>query len=151
MVIWMQEGGGLDQRIPKIYNTWGLCWIVSEIQFWGFSRAQILQLRTQWELRLHLHFDIHLFSELVNYRSQQNKLHKILRPSWTTLLLGCWCWTESQGIPSWLVEARSGRACLSLSISQNDRGKLCSTILLLYLALKRANAKQCLSKTKTVF
>merc|ERR1712002_790905 len=35
MVIWMEEGGGLDPRIPKIYNTCGLCWIVSEIQFWS--------------------------------------------------------------------------------------------------------------------
>ncbi len=33
----MQEGEGLDPRIPKIYNTWGLCWIVSEIQFWRFG------------------------------------------------------------------------------------------------------------------
>merc|ERR1712002_105417 len=37
MVIWMQEGGGLDPRIPKIYNTLGLCWIVSEIQFLRFG------------------------------------------------------------------------------------------------------------------
>ena len=33
----MKEGGGLDPRIPKIYNTWGLCWIVPEIQFWRFG------------------------------------------------------------------------------------------------------------------
>ena len=31
----MQEGGGLDQRIPKIYNVWGLWWIVPEIWFGG--------------------------------------------------------------------------------------------------------------------
>ena len=33
----MQEGGGLDPRIPKIYNTWGLWWIVPDIWFWGFG------------------------------------------------------------------------------------------------------------------
>ena len=33
----MWEGGGLDPRIPKIYNTWGLWWIVPEIWFWGFG------------------------------------------------------------------------------------------------------------------
>ena len=27
MVIRMQEGGGLDPRIPKIYNTWVLQWL----------------------------------------------------------------------------------------------------------------------------
>ena len=33
----MLKGGGLDPRIPKIYNTWGLWWIVPEIWFWGFG------------------------------------------------------------------------------------------------------------------
>ena len=33
----MQEGGGLDPRIPKIYNTWSMWWIVSEILYWGFG------------------------------------------------------------------------------------------------------------------
>ena len=33
----MQEVGGLDPRIPKICNTWGLGWIVPEIWFWGFG------------------------------------------------------------------------------------------------------------------
>ena len=37
MTLTHQEGGGLDPRIPKIYNTWGLWWIVSEIQFWRFG------------------------------------------------------------------------------------------------------------------
>ena len=27
----------MDLRIPKIYNTWGLLWIVSEIWIWGFG------------------------------------------------------------------------------------------------------------------
>ena len=36
-LIRMLEGVGLDTRIPKIYNTWGLWWIVSEIQFWGLG------------------------------------------------------------------------------------------------------------------
>ena len=36
-VIGMQEGGGLDPRIPKIYNTLGLWWIVLEIWFWGLE------------------------------------------------------------------------------------------------------------------
>ena len=36
-VIGMQDGGGLDPRIPKIYNTLGLWWIVLEIWFWGLE------------------------------------------------------------------------------------------------------------------
>ncbi len=31
----MQEGGGLDPRIPKLYNTWGLWLIVYQI--YGFE------------------------------------------------------------------------------------------------------------------
>ena len=31
----MQDGGGLDPRIPKIYNTCGLWLIVSDIGFLG--------------------------------------------------------------------------------------------------------------------
>ena len=37
----MQEGGGLDPRIPKIYNTWGLWWIVSEIWPPPWSRVGV--------------------------------------------------------------------------------------------------------------
>ena len=33
----MHEGGGLDTRLLKIYNTWSLWLIVLEIWFWGFG------------------------------------------------------------------------------------------------------------------
>ena len=64
--------------------------------------------RTQWELRLHLHFDIHLFSELVKYRSLQNNIHKFLRPGLITLLLGCWGRTGHWISPPCIVESRPG-------------------------------------------
>ena len=34
-MIRMLEGVGLDPRIPNIYNTWGVWWIVPDIWFWG--------------------------------------------------------------------------------------------------------------------
>ena len=32
-----QEVGAIDPRFPKIYNTWGLWWIVPDIWFLGFG------------------------------------------------------------------------------------------------------------------
>ena len=53
----MQEGAGLDPRISKIYNTWGLWWIVSEI--WPPSWIRVVVGLALEELVTHRQTDRH--------------------------------------------------------------------------------------------
>ena len=60
----MLEGGGLDPSIPKIYNTWGLWWIVSQLWPPAWSRVGVVHALEEMISDRHTHRQSDLLSPL---------------------------------------------------------------------------------------